>query len=37
MIIIQEAKTTPENFKPKSTSCEHDCLAVCKKCPPKTC
>lgn len=37
MKVIQEAKTTPNSFKPHATGCEHDCLATCKKCPPRTC
>lgn len=37
MKILQVAKTTPKDFSPKSKACDHDCLAVCKKCPPKTC
>lgn len=37
MKIIQQAQTTPKDFSPKASACEHDCLAVCKKCPPRTC
>ena len=37
MKVIQKAKTTPKDFKPHANACEHDCLAVCKKCPPRTC
>lgn len=37
MKVIQKAKTMPKDFKVKAYACEHDCLAVCKKCPPKTC
>lgn len=37
MKVIQEAKTTPKKFKPRANACDHDCLATCKKCPPRTC
>lgn len=36
MKVIQRAKCSPETFAPKAAEC-HDCLAVCKKCPPRTC
>lgn len=36
MKVIQSAKSTPKTFAPKAADCK-DCLAVCKKCPPKTC
>ena len=41
MKIIQKAKTSPKNYETKkmavANSCEHNCKAVCKKCPPMTC
>lgn len=37
MKVIQKAVTTPKSFKPQASACNKDCLAVCKKCPPKTC
>ena len=36
MTIVQKAKTLPKTFAPHAAPCK-DCLAVCKKCPPKTC
>ena len=32
-----EKDATPKTFTPHANACEHDCLAVCKKCPPRTC
>ena len=37
MKVIQKAITSPKTFTPKASKCDKDCLAVCKKCPPRTC
>lgn len=37
MKVIQKAKTTYAKVKANDGPPCRDCLAVCKKCPPKTC
>ncbi len=41
MKVVQKAKSSPKKYTVKklaaASACEHDCKAVCKKCPPMTC
>lgn len=41
MKVVQKAKSSPKKYTVNKTAvanaCEHDCKAVCKKCPPMTC